>query len=176
LHKGVHAYGIRQDGQTLLIPLRDTAGKLQSLQTITPDGDKRFKGRMKSCYHAIGSKPGDLLVIAEGYATGATVHEATGWPVAVAFNAGNLGPVAMALHKAYPALTLVMAADDDHQTDGNPGLTAAKQAALAVGGFVVVPQFPADRPPKASDFNDLAAIAGLSAVRACFSEIEVLSC
>ena len=71
---------------------------------------------------------------------------------------------------------LVMAADDDHLTPGNPGLTAAKQAALAVGGLVVVPQFPADRPPKASDFNDLAAIDGLSAVRACFSEIEVLSC
>ena len=176
LHKGVHAYGIRQDGQTLLIPLRDTAGKLHSLQTITSDGEKRFKGRMKGCYHAIGYKPGDLLVIAEGYATGASIHEATGWPVAVSFNAGNLGPVAVALHKAYPALTLVMAADDDHQTDGNPGLTAAKQAALAVGGFVVVPQFPAGRPSKATDFNDLAAIAGLSAVRACFSEIEVLSC
>ena len=175
-HKGVHAYGIRQDGQTLLIPLRDTAGKLHSLQTITPDGEKRFKGRMKACYHAIGCKPGDLLVIAEGYATGASIHEATGWPVAVAFTAGNLGPVAMTLHKAYPVLTLVMAADDDHQTPGNPGLAAARQAALAVGGFVVVPQFPADRPPKATDFNDLAAIAGLSAVRACFSEIEVLSC
>ena len=175
-HKGVHAYGIRQDGQTLLIPLRDTAGKLHSLQTITPDGEKRFKGRMKACYHAIGCKPGDLLVIAEGYATGASIHEATGWPVAVAFTAGNLGPVALTLHKAYPVLTLVMAADDDHQTPGNPGLAAARQAALAVGGFVVVPQFPADRPPKATDFNDLAAIAGLSAVRACFSEIEVLSC
>ena len=91
-------------------------------------------------------------------------------------NAGNLGPVAVALHKAYPALTLVMAADDDHQTDGNPGLTAAKQAALAVGGFVVTPQFPAGRPDKATDFNDLAALAGLGAVRACFLEIEGVVC
>ena len=160
----------------LLIPLRDTAGKLHSLQTITPDGEKRFKGRMKGCYHAMGGKPTVCLVIAEGYATGASIHEATGWPVAVAFNAGNVGPVAAALHKAYPALTLVMAADDDHLTPGNPGMAAARQAALAVGGFVVVPQFPAGRPPKATDFNDLAALAGLGAVRACFSEIEVLSC
>ena len=174
--KGVYAYGIRQDGEILLIPLRDTAGKLHSLQTITPDGEKRFKGRMKGCYHAIGGKPAGRLVIAEGYATAASIHEATGWPVAVAFNAGNVGPVAAALHKAYPALTLVMAADDDHLTPGNPGLTAAKQAALAVGGIVVVPQFPTHRPEKATDFNDLAALAGLSAVRACFSEIEVLSC
>ena len=175
--KGVHAYGIRQDGEILLVPLRDTAGKLHSLQTITPDGEKRFKGRMKGCFHPIGCKPPAVcLVIAEGYATGASIHEATGWSVAVAFNAGNVGPVAAALHKAYPALTLVMAADDDHRTPGNPGLAAARQAALAVGGFVVVPQFPADRPDKATDFNDLVALAGLGAVRACFSEIEVLSC
>ena len=177
VRKGVHAYGIRQDGHTLLIPLRDTAGKLHSLQTITPDGEKRFKGRMKGCYHPIGGKPPEVcLVIAEGYATGASIYEATGWPVAVSFNAGNVGLVAAALHKAYPALTLVMAADDDHLTPDNPGLTAARQAALAVGGFVVVPQFPPGRPNKATDFNDLAAIAGLGAVRACFSEIEVLLC
>ena len=171
--KGIRAYGIRQDGEILLVPLRDTAGKLHSLQTITPDGEKRFKGRMKGCYHAIGGKPAGRLVIAEGYATGASIHEATGWPVAVSFNAGNVGPVAAALHKAYPALILVMAADDDHLTPGNPGMAAARQAALAVGGFVVVPQFPAERPDKATDFNDLAAMAGLDAVRACFSEIEV---
>lgn len=175
--KGIRPYGIRQDGETLLVPLRDTAGNLHSLQTITPDGEKRFKGRMKGCYHPIGDKPPEAcLVIAEGYATGASIHEATGWPVAVAFNASNVGQVAAALHKAYPALTLVMAADDDWRTEGNPGLASAKSAALAVGGFVVVPQFPAGRPDKATDFNDLAALAGLGAVRACFSEIEVPSC
>jgi putative DNA primase/helicase len=175
--KGIRAYGIRQHGETLLVPLRDTAGKLHSLQTITPEGEKRFKGRMRGCYHPIGCKPPEAcLVITEGYATGASIHEATGWPVAVAFNAGNVGPVAAALHRAYPDLTLVMAADDDHLTPGNPGLAAARQAALAVGGFVVVPLFPAHRPPKATDFNDLAALAGLDAVRACFSEIEGVAC
>ena len=173
--KGIAAHGIRQDGDTLLIPLRDTAGTLHSLQTITPDGDKRFKGRMKGCYHAIG-KPSGRIVVCEGYATGASIHEATGEAVAVAFNAGNLMPVAMALHKAYPALVLLLAADDDHQTEGNPGMSAAKSAALAVGGFVVVPNFPAGRPNKATDFNDLAALAGLDAVRVCFSEIVGFVC
>jgi len=176
VRKGVQPHGARQDGATLLIPLRDTAGKLHSLQTITPDGEKRFKGRMKGCYHAIGGKPSGWLVIAEGFATGASINEATGWPVAVAFNAGNLGPVAAALHKAYPALMLVIAADDDHLTPDNPGITAARQAALAVGGFVVAPQFPKGRPPKATDFNDLATLAGLGAVRACFAEIEGATC
>ena len=173
--KGIAAHGIRQDGDTLLIPLRDTAGALHSLQTITPDGDKRFKGRMKGCYHAIG-KPRGRIIVCEGYATGASIHEATGEAVAVAFNAGNLMPVATALHKAYPALAIILAADDDHQTEGNPGLNAAKSAALAVGGFVVVPHFPAGRPNKATDFNDLAALAGLDAVRVCFSEIVGFVC
>ena len=173
VRKGVEPHGIGRDGSTLLIPLRDTTGKLHSLQTITPDGEKRFKGRMRGCYFPLGVKPPKVcLVIAEGFATGASINEATGYPVAVAFNAGNLGPVAAALHKAYPALTLVIAADDDHLTPGNPGITAARQAALAVGGFVVVPQFPKGRAPKDTDFNDLATLAGLGAVRACFAEIE----
>ena len=175
VRKGVGAYGIRQDGDTLLIPMRDTAGTLHSLQTITPDGDKRFRGRMKGCYHAIG-KPDKVLVVCEGYATGSTIHEATGYAVAVAFNAGNLTPVALALHKKYSELVIILAADDDHQTEGNPGLSAAKSAALAVGGFVVVPHFPADRPNKATDFNDLAMLAGLESVNVCFSEIVRFVC
>lgn len=173
--KGVQAYGIRQIGDNLLIPMRDTAGTLHSLQSITPDGDKWFMsgGRVKGCYHFVGGKPAGRLVIAEGYATAASIHEATGWPVAVAFNASGIMPVAAALHKAYPALNLIIAADDDFQTPGNPGMTAAKQAALAVGGFVVVPQFPAGRPDRATDFNDLAKLAGQDALRACFFEIVV---
>ena len=55
-------------------------------------------------------------------------------------------------------------------------MSSAKSAALAVGGFTVVPQFPADRPAKATDFNDLAALAGLDAVRVCFSEIVGFVC
>ena len=46
-------------------------------------------------------------------------------------------------------------------------MTKAKQAALAVGGMVAVPEFGPDRPDGATDFNDLAALAGLDAVKAC---------
>lgn len=174
--KGVRAHRIRQAGDVLLIPLRDTAGTLHSLQTITPDGDKRFRGRMRGCYHAIGGKPLGRIVVCEGYATGASIHEATGEAVAVAFNAGNLMPVATALHRAHPDLVLLLAADDDHLTPGNPGLSAARNTALAVGGFVVVPRFPAGRPDKATDFNDLHQLAGTGAVRACFTEILEAVC
>ena len=145
--------------------------------TIAVDGGKLFHpgGRVKGCYFGIG-KPSERVIVCEGFATGASIHEATGDAVAVAFNAGNLQAVAQALHAEYPELTIVIAADDDQMTDGNPGLTNAKAAALAVGGFVVAPQFAAGRPAKATDFNDLAAIAGLGAVRACFSEIWEFVC
>ena len=168
--KGVHAYGIRQDGDVLLVPLRDTAGRLHSLQTIDTEGNKRFRGRMKGCYHPIG-RPQGVLIVAEGYATAASIHAAAGHAVAVAFNSGNLLPVAVALRAKYPELALVVAADDDHRTEGNPGITAATAAALAVGGFVVRPQFSAARQPGDTDFNDLHHLDGLAAVRACFAEL-----
>lgn len=166
--KGVQGYGLRIEGDTLLIPMRDTAGALHSLQTITPDGDKRFLsgGKVKGCYHSIG-KPDGVLIVGEGYATCASLRAATGHAVAVAFNAGNLGEVATALRGKYPALKIILAADDDHQTEGNPGMSKATAAALTVGGLVAVPSFPADRPDNATDFNDLHQLAGLAAVKAC---------
>lgn len=167
-HKGIEPHGIKTFGDKLLIPMRDTAGTLHSLQTIAPDGDKRFHpgGRVKGCYFGIG-KPDGRLIVCEGFATGASIHEATGQAVAVAFNAGNLEPVALALRTKYPALKIIVAADDDHLTEGNPGRTKATAAALVVGGLLALPVFPADRPDKATDFNDLHQIGGLDAVRGC---------
>ena len=175
--KGVQGYGLRQYGGLLMIPLRDTSGTLHSIQTITPDGGKRFQsgGRVQGCYHAIG-KPDGVIVVCEGYATGASIHAATGHAVAVAFNAGNLQAVASALHKRHPALQIIVAADDDHATPGNPGMEQARQAALAVGGTVVVPMFHASRPAGATDFNDLHQLQGLAAVTAVFDEITMEDC
>ena len=165
--KGIKPYGVRAFGDKLLIPMRDTAGALHSLQTIGPDGGKLFHpgGRVKGCYFGIG-KPDAMLIVCEGYATGASLHEVTGQAVAVAFNAGNLEAVARALRAKYPAISITLAADDDHRTAGNPGLTKARAAALAVDGLLAVPVFPTDRPDKATDFNDLHQLAGVDAVRA----------
>jgi len=140
--KGIKPHGVKSDGHHLVIPMRDTSGALHSLQTIAPDGGKRFLpgGRVKGCYHAIG-KPDGVLIVCEGYATGASIHEATGHAVAVAFNAGNLRAVAEALRAKYPALRLILAADDDVATQGNPGLTKATEAARAVGGYLTKPNF-----------------------------------
>lgn len=167
--KGVQAHGVKADGQTLLIPMRDTAGKLRSLQSIDPEGEKRFHpgGRVTGCFHGIG-KPDGVLIVVEGFATGASVHEATGHAVAVAFNAGNLLAVTTDLHRKYPAMRLIVAADDDHLTPGNPGLTKATEAARAVGGLLAVPEFFGwERGDKHTDFNDLHQLAGLGAVKAC---------
>jgi len=167
VRKGIEAHGARLHNGALLIPMRE-GGELHSLQFIGPDGDKRFLtgGRVAGCYFSIGGTQGAAaLCIAEGFATGATIHQATGHPVAVAFNAGNLKAVAQAMRTRFPALPLIVCADDDAATDGNPGLTKANEAARAVGGLVAVPDFGPDRPAGATDFNDLAAARSMDAVR-----------
>ncbi len=140
--KGVPAYGLKLLRQQLVVPLRDVDGTLHSLQFIAADGRKTFLsgGRKRGCYHAIG-RPAVALCICEGYATGATIYQATGNATAVAFDAGNLQPVAKALRQKFPRLTLVIAADNDTETPGNPGLTAARAAARAVGAVLAVPSF-----------------------------------
>ncbi len=166
--KGIQAHGIKAEGESLLVPLRDVSTSLRSLQTIGPKGDKLFQldGRTKGCYFAIG-KPKGLLIVCEGFATGASIHEASGHAVACAMNAGNLLEVAQALHRKYPQLRLMLAADDDWKTDGNPGLTKAREVALAVGALLALPRFDDPRDDKATDFNDLHQSEGLEAVRAC---------
>ncbi|MDO8775183.1 MAG: DUF3987 domain-containing protein [Burkholderiaceae bacterium] len=169
--KGVQAHGVKVETDGfLIVPMRDTAGKLWNIERINPavSKDKKglYGGRRTGLYHAIG-KPAGVLIVCEGYATGASIHECTGYAVAVAFNAGNVPEVAVALRAKYPDLKIIMAADDDHLNDGNPGMTKAKAAAQAVGGLVAVPVFPAGRPDKATDFNDLHQLAGADAVRGC---------
>ena len=167
LAKGVKAHGLRVHDGALVVPMRDGA-ELHSLQFIAGDGGKKFLagGRVSGCYFPIG-EPDDVLCIAEGYATGASIHKATSYAVAVAFNAGNLVPVARALRQKFPELRLILCADDDAKTDGNPGLTKAKEAAQAVGGLLAVPDFGAQHLDGVTDFNDLQRHAGLDAVRVC---------
>ena len=163
--KGVKAHGIRRSGDRLLIPVMDAAGALHGIQVIGPDGVKRFNtgATVAGHFHLIG-KPVGQLYLCEGYATGATIHEAIGAAVAMAFHAGNLRAVALVLREAHPDAELVVCADDDRYTEGNPGVAHARAAAAAVGGLVLVPSF--RRPgPGDTDFNDLARSEGLAAVR-----------
>jgi putative DNA primase/helicase len=156
--KGIKPHTLRQAGGALLVPLFDAFGLLWNLQRIQADGTKRFRpGRAGGLFSPLGdlTDPARLL-ICEGWATGATLHEESGHAVLCAMNAGNLLPVATAARAAWPAVDLVICADDDRNTEGNPGLTAATAAAKVTGAALIVPQFPEGA--RGSDYNDLAAI------------------
>jgi putative DNA primase/helicase len=172
--KGIKPHGIKQLRNSLLVPVRDNVRTIHGLQFIMPDGVKRFKSGtvVTGCYHAIGKVDGKIL-IAEGFATAATLHEVTGHAVACAFTAGNLKPVAEVLRAKFPETILIICADDDHTTYGNPGLTKATKAARAVDGLLATPAFPDTRTPKDTDFNDMARLSGPEAVKACIEEAVV---
>lgn len=202
--KGVEAFGVRfSELGNMVIPMLDTNGQIHGLQVIYAqkkgDRDKDFwpKGlAKKGHFFLIGGIPDKVLLIAEGYATAASLHMATGHPVVVAFDAGNLLPVAQALHERYRRTKILICADDDYlgkckecrewtpvaQKDCvncgaehrciNRGLIDAGNAALAVAGNVIAPVFSAERsinPKGPTDFNDLHMSEGLQAVR---SQIE----
>lgn len=153
-------------GEWLLVPLYGAKGKLVGLQLIYPDGRKRFlSGTAKrGAYCPIGEVKSGVIVC-EGYATGVTLHAASGQAVAVAFDCGNLLPVAQALRaKLGPDVKIILAADNDRRTEGNPGVTAATETAEQVPNCrVAVPDLPVGS--QGSDFNDLYHELGAGAVR-----------
>ena len=149
----------------LMIPLMLNS-KITSLQFINREGVKRFLPNGEKGGFLIGKiETGKSICIAEGFATGASIHEATGYAVVVAFDAGNLRKLAEKLRAKYPDGVIVLCADDDYQTEGNPGLAKATEAAQVVGGLLVSPVFGANRPDKAKDFNDMVAHCGIDAVK-----------
>lgn len=171
--KQVGAFGIKfhPKKDLIAVPVIDIKGKLFALQLIRSGlpvdskiPSKQFWPRgaeIKGHFHTIGNLTGaKVIFIAEGYATGASIHQATGAPVVVAFNANNLTPVAKEIAKANKYAKIVICADDDYLTDGNPGVTQAQNAALSVGGEWVKPDFMVAgtdirNGEKLTDFNDL---------------------
>ncbi len=193
--KGVPAFGLREDiDGALLVPVVNVDKELRGLQTISPDGEKRFMYGMEKYgnFHMIGDygldhpgvtpfddegrnlSQGEIL-LAEGYATAATLHMATEKPVAVAFDAGNLEPVAKKLREKFPNAAITICADNDHQhtrrtPEGvelwNKGVELAQRAAQEVGGKVVAPIFTdEERARGLTDFNDLHQSRGLDEIK-----------
>lgn len=172
--KEVPAFGLRQaqDGR-LMVPVLDAAGTPQSLQFIAGDGSKRFLsgGKTAGGHFPIPAKDGGEdgpLLIAEGFATGASLRLSTGFAVLVAFNAGNLEAVARMARKRYAGREIVLCADNDVETrkpDGtpwNPGAEAAGKAAASIGGkLAICPSIDGGK----ADFNDLHTRRSLEAVR-----------
>lgn len=142
---------------TLLIPMHDATGALRSLQGIFPDKHPLFErdkdflagGGLAGLFWWLGARS-EKVLIAEGFATAATLFEETQLRTYIAFTANNLLAVGRIVRERLPKAEIVFAADNDAHTAGNPGLTKAEEAALEVDGLVAVP-------PIAGDFNDLAA-------------------
>ena len=156
--KRLAPHGLRQRDSMLLVPLFYD-GELVNLERIFPDGAKRplFGGRAKGVAGLVGKLAGaERVLITEGWATAAALHEAMTLPVAVARNADNLEAVARRLRQRLPDdVTITIAADDDRFTEGNPGSTKARLAALAIGAKVLMPTFCADC-QRCTDFADVA--------------------
>ncbi len=165
--KAVKVFGdVREYRGALVLPLRDNDGELHSLQFIGADGKKRFLsgGRIAGCFFTLADKPESPLAICEGYATGASIHEATGFAVVCSMNCGNLLAVSKALREKFPAREIIVCADHDQFTDGNPGVAKADEAAKTIHSKLAVPKF-ADVSKRPTDFNDMAALAGLAEVK-----------
>jgi putative DNA primase/helicase len=183
--KRVKPHGLREHKGKLLVPIWHD-GKLCGTQSIQADGDKRFlPGTQKTGrYYIVGEiEHADRVCIAEGFATASTIYERTGIPCVVAFDAGNLPPVAKALKLSLPGVEFVVCADHDwrrvNRQTGEPeniGLIKAREAALAIDAKLAVPDFSRfNRGEKDTDFNDLdrldhehsSALDGCWAVHAC---------
>lgn len=160
-----HHTRISRDGD-LVVPEIDEHGEIWSLQFIKPDGEKKFLpfGRRDGLFFEFLG--GDQVYLGEGFATCASIAEATGATVICAFNAGSLPKVARVLKRYMPGRQIIVAADNDQfkPDKGNAGIAKANEAAKILGNApVVFPTF-RDLETKPTDFNDLALLDGPAAV------------
>ena len=160
VRKNVQPHGIRSWKDMLVVPMKDESGEVQTVQLIGPDGSKKFLtgGKTQGYYFTLGDlNESNIVLIAEGYATGATIREVTGHPTVIAFNANNLLAIAKLIRAKKPDATIIVCGDDDYQTKGNPGMSKAADAACATGSLLLLPEFGDERPEGATDFNDMQA-------------------
>lgn len=160
--KQVKGFGVRFCAGKLVVPVYNN-GQLVSLQWIQPDGDKLFMTGTpkKGAYFYIGKRRDKgIIAIAEGYATAASIHMATGWTVFVAFDAGNLEAVAIQVKKTYPTANIKICADKDRSSVGE---VKANQAAKAISAEIIMPVFEA-ADTESTDFNDVHVKQGLQAL------------
>ena len=169
-------FGAHQEQDTLYIPMLNAEGKIRNLQIIDGKGDSRFLAgaEREGLFNLIATPENNLpqgeIILAENFASGVSLRMATGKPVAVAFTAENLEPVARALREQFPQAEITICADNNQYAgmDGtvhNRGVIEAERAAEAVGGKVVVPEFTDNEKSRGlTTFNDLHVSRGLEEV------------
>lgn len=177
-HVRINTYNGKEQ---LVIPMYDRPNHIVNRQAIDANGGKFFLpgGEVAGAYGKIAAPNSDWtggVYLAEGFATAASIHMATGKPVVIAFNAGNLPKVAVKMAQILPenAPVYIAADNDASQT----GIKKAAEAAKVLGSRarVVMPEFTGDEIARfqarhgqdslPSDFNDLHELQGLEAVKA----------
>jgi putative DNA primase/helicase len=167
IKKNIAAYpGVKQAGNSLVIPVLSESFQVQSLQYIRPSGDKKNlpKGKMKGGFFIIQGS--STILICEGYATGATLHRCTGHTVYCAFSAGNILSVAQIVKSKNLESTIIICGDNDIKKQDNIGATKATIAGEVISAKVFLPE------TSGSDFNDLANESGDNAVLKMFTELK----
>jgi putative DNA primase/helicase len=153
--KKVLPHGLHIDGEgKLILPLYDSEETIVSLQYIDENGKKKFQygGQTKSAYFSFQEiDPSKQIVVAEGFATGASILERAGEQVVIAFSANNLEPVTGILRNKYPSTKIIICADND---ENETGQKAAQKAAKAHQASIVMP------PRVGTDANDYANQGG----------------
>lgn len=162
VRKNVKPYGVRSYKDSVMIPVMAFDGSITGMQFIKPDGTKTFKTgtRKDGGFFYIGDGKGDTVVMCEGFATGASIHEATGLDVMVCFDCANMVKTARKL-KGQSDKRFIVAGDNDHATQGNPGVKHATDAAEILGARLVI----CPRMINGTDFNDLATEQGIDSVK-----------
>ena len=162
--KRIKPHNTRVYNNALVIPLYAPNRELVNLQFIDADGSKRFLsgGKKKGCFSVISQKNAyksvpvffeiskfcqnhgvnnshslSIILLCEGFATGASLYEDTGHMTVIAMDAGNLEPVAREIKKLYPTSQIVVCGDNDAS---GVGQLKAKAAAMAVFGTVLIPE------------------------------------
>lgn len=164
--KGLPPFGVRQNGDTLLVPMVDRDFRLRNVQRIYPNGHKLFLpgGRTGGLFwpHGAhwqdGSPSKGTLIVGEGYATVAAIHDATGYGVIAAMSALNLRAVASTARDLFPTREIVIAADNDSHLPENVGLNAAREAAQVIGACVATPEQQACSGGSGTDFADIPRV------------------
>jgi P4 family phage/plasmid primase-like protien len=171
IKKGVQPHSIRQLKKALVIPAMTLEKKIKSIQFIKENGDKKFLADGKITGNFFWIKGDDTLCLCEGFATGASIFEATGHTVLIAFNAGNLADVAKKIKAKHPSRLLIICGDNDQFTLGrngepwNPGHEKALTAAWQHNCRVAIPDF-TDLETEPTDFNDLHQLEGIEVLKA----------
>ncbi|EOT4191825.1 DUF5710 domain-containing protein, partial [Escherichia coli] len=181
--KGILAApGVRLNNKNeLVIPFSNSRGEIRSYQRIPVTGGKDARilkdSEKTGNWFTFGTpENGRPLLFAEGYATAASLHEATGLPVLMTVDAGNMIDVAENARQIWTDSPFVFCADNDHQRKINKGVSSAQKAAASTHGEVIIPAFTeAEKAQGLTDFNDLDASRGRDAFqRAMNAQLEYI--